>query len=67
MSAYILMISKKGCYVFHSVHADKATAEEWLKCKQHDGEDCALLLFESKECITDCINDLEKIAQNEKQ
>lgn len=60
MTAYILMISKKGGYIFHSVHSDANVANEWAKCKQTDGEDTAILLLEN---IADCIDELQKILE----
>lgn len=40
---WLLVLSRQGGYVFHSVHKDKATADQWKKCKEHDNEDCALV------------------------
>lgn len=43
---FVLMISTKGGYKFHSIHKDKVTAEQWEKCKQADGDDTAILTLE---------------------
>lgn len=39
---WFVLVSGKGGYKVHSVHKDRVTAETWMKCKEHDGEDCAI-------------------------
>lgn len=39
---YLLLVSIKGGWKVHSVHLTREQAEEWRKCKEHDGEDTAI-------------------------
>lgn len=40
---FLVLISKRGGYELHSIHKDRQTAENWEKCKQHDGEYTSIL------------------------
>lgn len=36
---WLLLVNRKA----HSFHRDEATAQQWHKCKEHDGEDAAIV------------------------
>lgn len=40
---WLLVISQKGGYRFHSAHSSLAEAKSWEACKQHDGEDTQIV------------------------
>lgn len=40
---WVLMVSYKDEYKFHSIHKNEATVLEWRKCKECDGEDTKIL------------------------
>lgn len=54
---WIVLLSCKGGFKVHSTHVDKAKAECWRLCKEHDGEDSSLaeiaddLVFEMSEML----------------
>ena len=60
---WLLVIRKNGRSVFHSPHVDRATAEAWKKCKEHEGEDCELVevqnddLEDFAEFVKKCVGD----------
>ncbi len=60
---WILAIGHKGGYTFHSLHRDKATAEAWQKCKEHDGADCTLVEV-SGEQLDDLAAELDKFTNS---
>lgn len=60
---WLLILSRSGGYVFHSAHRDKATAEAWRKCKEHDNEDCALVEI-TGETLDDFVEAVTKLAQS---
>lgn len=51
----MLVTRAAGGYKFHSLHATRAEAHAWLKCKEHDGDDCEIV-----EVVND---DLEEFAE----
>jgi hypothetical protein len=39
---YLLLIRCPSGYKVHSFHATREALEQWVKCKEHDGEDTAV-------------------------
>lgn len=62
MELYVLMLSRSGGYLSHSVHETKPEAEAWDKCKQHDGEDTSILTLDE-----DTIDRIVVLAENLKE
>jgi hypothetical protein len=57
---WLVLISKSGGYVVHSWHKNKTAAEEWKKCKEHDGDQVALAEIPAA-YLVDLADDLDKI------
>ncbi len=51
---YVLMISIKDGYQYHSAHTSLEVIKEWQKCKEHEGADTKILTL-----TKDDINDIE--------
>ncbi len=57
--AWGVILQVKGGYRIHSVHKNRAIAEEWCRCILHDGEfDCSILELDS-----DAINSVSDLLE----
>lgn len=66
MNAWLMLVSRKGGYRVHSIHATEDHARSWAECKEKDGEDTAITEIEEDELL-DLKEMIEKMEAKEKK
>lgn len=59
---WLVLISSKGGYIVHSAHKDKITADQWAKCKEHDGDDTTIA-----ELTGDALETVQRICETNEE